>query len=136
MRASHSRSVRFKTGGTPHSFCGRRAFEGEGGTGRFLYFPIPCPRSYVWNYETCSNIKRVILLNEGTAMKKRCSCQARPAKRINFQRRDRRATKIISGTTAATAEELSGKRGGGACKFTQHCGNDSREFCDSFGTLG
>ena len=74
----------------------------ERGSGRFLYFPIPCPRSYVWNYETCSNIKRVILLNEGTAMKKRCSCQARAAKRINFQRRDRRATKIISGTTAAT----------------------------------
>ena len=65
-------------------------------------------------------------------MKKRCSCQARPAKRINFQRRDRRATKIISGTTAATVtpEELSGKRGGGACKFTQHCGNDSGKLGD------
>ena len=50
----------------------------------------------------------------GGGGKKRCSCQARAAKRINFQRRDRRATKIISGTTASTAtapEELSGKRG-------------------------
>ena len=92
---------------------------------------------HMWNYETCSNIKRVILLNEGTAMKKRCSCRARPAKRINFQRRDRRATKIISGTTGDgdAGEELSGKRGGGACKFTQHFGNDSEKLNDFFGRL-
>ena len=46
----------------------------------------------------------------------RRSCHASAAERINFQRRDRRATKIISGTTAASTatapEELSGKRGG------------------------